>query len=66
MTSQEAIQKLHQIIDEQQEYDRKEIFRNLEQDHKEADNILCQIIIEYVEDGNKIVEEYGKIGKWYA
>lgn len=66
MTSQEAIERLHQIVEEQQEYTRKEIFRNLEYDHEEADNILSEIIKEHVEDGNKIIEEYEKVDKWYA
>ena len=37
---------------------------DIESAHVNADNILCRLLISF--DCDDVVEEYHKIGKWYA
>lgn len=34
--------------------------------HCEADSVLCELVEKYCPFGKEVVEEYDKIGKWYA
>lgn len=39
---------------------------NLEEPHMRADWILCELINEYVHNGEELTDLFKKINKWYA
>ncbi len=41
-------------------------FINLDEPHKEADQILCELIDEYVPNGKELTNLFKNIDKWYA
>jgi hypothetical protein len=41
-------------------------FVNLDEPHKEADWILCELINEYVPNGKELTNLFKNIDKWYA
>lgn len=43
---------------------KKQCTGDKENDHLVADNILCQLLVTL--GYNDLVEEYHKVGKWYA
>jgi hypothetical protein len=54
MTEQEAIDKLKELSK----------WRDIENAHMEADNVLCKLLT--LLGYQKVVDEFEKVGKWYA
>lgn len=59
MTPQEAFNALCDIIERQSTFDS-----DLEADHSEADDILCELLLEL--NLLEIVQAFRRIRKWYA
>jgi hypothetical protein len=53
---EEIIKKLRDLADS----------RDIEEAHIEADEILCDLVADYVPRGTEIVKLFNKIEKWYA
>lgn len=64
MNIQEAKKELQELVD--MTNTDSHTYVDLEIPHSTADRILCELIKEYIPDGEEIVNLFENINKWYA